>query len=361
MPYQAGSSAQRIRIGLTGLAFAFLLVLLGSVISRSSRDDVSNAGSRQPPTNRASRSPNSASRRGLAVDQQQQQQRREMSGARRRALVILVLALTAAAALGLAAVRRVTPPLLPRPATQRPRLLLLTSLPLLFNEDFSLGGGGSPALSKLATRYRIVPISVTDATDLAKGRMLLMAHPIAQTAGKSRHARSMGAQRGKAASARRSPLEWPSKRAAWRSVTTAAGVHGHGPARALGPQARRPGSARRRYPAAGRPRRPDRIARKPGGELRDQHRPTGRALPHRQGPGDGSLPTPTCSISNVLGEHGSRQSRCGARPSSMRSSAAREFGKSQTYPQANGKNRREQTRERPPKSRSNPPLPTNSH
>ncbi len=40
MPYQAGSSAQRIRIGLTGLAFAFLLVLLGSIISRSSRDHV---------------------------------------------------------------------------------------------------------------------------------------------------------------------------------------------------------------------------------------------------------------------------------------------------------------------------------
>ena len=44
MPYQAGSSAQRIRIGLTGLAFAFLLVLLGSIISRSSRSDgVGNA------------------------------------------------------------------------------------------------------------------------------------------------------------------------------------------------------------------------------------------------------------------------------------------------------------------------------
>ena len=40
MPYQAGSSAQRIRIGLTGLAFAFLLVLLGSVVSRSGRDNV---------------------------------------------------------------------------------------------------------------------------------------------------------------------------------------------------------------------------------------------------------------------------------------------------------------------------------
>ncbi|HET7604685.1 MAG TPA: hypothetical protein VFK28_01275 [Sphingomicrobium sp.] len=39
----AGSSAQRIRIGLTGLAFAFLLVLLGSIISRSSHDDPANA------------------------------------------------------------------------------------------------------------------------------------------------------------------------------------------------------------------------------------------------------------------------------------------------------------------------------
>lgn len=35
----AGSSAQRIRIGLTGLAFAFLLVLLGSVVSRSGSDE----------------------------------------------------------------------------------------------------------------------------------------------------------------------------------------------------------------------------------------------------------------------------------------------------------------------------------
>jgi hypothetical protein len=43
MPHQAGSSAQRIRIGLTGLAIAFLVVLLASVISRASRDDVSNA------------------------------------------------------------------------------------------------------------------------------------------------------------------------------------------------------------------------------------------------------------------------------------------------------------------------------
>jgi hypothetical protein len=43
MPYQAGSSAQRIRIGLTGLAIAFLVVLLASAISRSSDSDTTNA------------------------------------------------------------------------------------------------------------------------------------------------------------------------------------------------------------------------------------------------------------------------------------------------------------------------------
>lgn len=42
MPDQ-GTSAQRIRIGLTGLAFAFLLVLLGSIVSRSSNDSHPNA------------------------------------------------------------------------------------------------------------------------------------------------------------------------------------------------------------------------------------------------------------------------------------------------------------------------------
>ena len=36
--HKAGTTAQRIRIGLTGLAFAFLFVLLFSVITRSSGD-----------------------------------------------------------------------------------------------------------------------------------------------------------------------------------------------------------------------------------------------------------------------------------------------------------------------------------
>jgi hypothetical protein len=54
MPYQAGSSAQRIRIGLTGLAFAFILVLLGSIISRSSHSDTAVNAAQQATTNEPS-------------------------------------------------------------------------------------------------------------------------------------------------------------------------------------------------------------------------------------------------------------------------------------------------------------------
>jgi hypothetical protein len=43
MANPAGSSAQRIRIGLTGLAFAFLVVMLGMIISRSSHEDLNAA------------------------------------------------------------------------------------------------------------------------------------------------------------------------------------------------------------------------------------------------------------------------------------------------------------------------------
>lgn len=53
MAHQAGSSAQRIRIGLTGLAFAFLLVLLGSIISRWGHDNRTNAA-QQATTNEPS-------------------------------------------------------------------------------------------------------------------------------------------------------------------------------------------------------------------------------------------------------------------------------------------------------------------
>lgn len=64
----------------------------------------------------------------------------------------------------------------------RPKLLLLTSLPLVFGEEFSLESGGSATLRALQSRYHVVPISVTSQAELAKGNLLLMAHPPAQTA-----------------------------------------------------------------------------------------------------------------------------------------------------------------------------------
>jgi hypothetical protein len=104
-----------------------------------------------------------------------------MTRARLRVLLIMA-ALIGAAAIAYAVGRGAPEPSPPRPAQQRPTLLLLTSLPLMFGEEFSLEGGGSPALKALETRYRVLPISVTDPAELAKGRLLLMAHPLAQPA-----------------------------------------------------------------------------------------------------------------------------------------------------------------------------------
>lgn len=105
-----------------------------------------------------------------------------MTGARRRALLIFCAAIAAAMAIWLLASRSVPKPLAPRAASERPALLMLTSLPLVFSEDFSIQENGSPALKVLETRYRVVPISVTDAAELSRGRLLLMAHPLAQPA-----------------------------------------------------------------------------------------------------------------------------------------------------------------------------------
>jgi len=104
-----------------------------------------------------------------------------MRRARGRALaVIAALIIVAAGAAGFA-LRGPRPPA-PRPAAQRRTLLLLTSLPLVFGEGFSLQGNGSPALKALQSRYQVVPISVTEPKELAKARLLLMAHPLAQPA-----------------------------------------------------------------------------------------------------------------------------------------------------------------------------------
>lgn len=68
----------------------------------------------------------------------------------------------------------------PRPAAERPALVLLTSLPLVFGESFELEGGGSPALTRLEQRYNVLPIGVADAASLKGQKLLLMAHPRAQ-------------------------------------------------------------------------------------------------------------------------------------------------------------------------------------
>jgi hypothetical protein len=133
-----------------------------------------------------------------------------MRGAPRRALLFLLIGAVAATTIGFA-VMRPTPPG-PRASGQRPALLLLTSLPLLFNEDFALSNSGSPALKRLQARYRIVPISVASEAELAKGGLLLMAHPPAQTA-ENLVALDKWVRRGGHVMVLADPLlEWPSKR-----------------------------------------------------------------------------------------------------------------------------------------------------
>jgi hypothetical protein len=73
-------------------------------------------------------------------------------------------------------------PIKGRPASERPRLMLVTTLPILFPEEFTLEGTGSKALTALESRYAVVPIGTTDAAALGQGRLLLLAHPLAQTA-----------------------------------------------------------------------------------------------------------------------------------------------------------------------------------
>jgi hypothetical protein len=98
-----------------------------------------------------------------------------------------------------------------QPPAQRPALLLLTSLPLVFGEDFSLNGG-SPVLKSLQANYHVLPISVASRDELAKGRLLLMAQPPAQTA-ENLIALDEWVRRGGCLILFADPLlEWPSKR-----------------------------------------------------------------------------------------------------------------------------------------------------
>jgi hypothetical protein len=90
--------------------------------------------------------------------------------------------------------------------------MLLTTLPLIFPEDFTLSGGGSKALGAIEARYRVVPIATTDATSLRQARLLLMAHPLAQPAEALVDLDRWVRHGGRVLLLADPRLEWPSKR-----------------------------------------------------------------------------------------------------------------------------------------------------
>ena len=99
-----------------------------------------------------------------------------------------------------------------RPASERPVLMLVTTLPIVFPEEFTLDAKGSKALTALETRYKVIPIGTTDARSLGQGRLLLMAHPLAQPA-EDLVALDQWIRAGGRVLVLADPLlEWPSKR-----------------------------------------------------------------------------------------------------------------------------------------------------
>jgi hypothetical protein len=103
-------------------------------------------------------------------------------------------------------------PINARPASERPRLMLVTTLPILFPEEFTLEGAGSRALTALESRYAVVPIGTTDAAALGQGRLLLLAHPLAQTAENLVALDEWVRAGGRVLLLADPRLEWPSKR-----------------------------------------------------------------------------------------------------------------------------------------------------
>lgn len=129
----------------------------------------------------------------------------------RRGIVasLAVLALGAAAAIALDG-RKPGPE--PRPAGERPALMLITTLPLIFADEFNLEGGGSKALAALETRYRVVPVGVADAATLEGGSLLLLAHPLAQPAEALADLDEWVRRGGRVLLLADPRLEWPSER-----------------------------------------------------------------------------------------------------------------------------------------------------
>ena len=96
--------------------------------------------------------------------------------------LVAALLLVGGAAVAVKIGKEPAPAVGPRAPAERPTLALLTSLPLLFAEQFSIAGGGSAALTRIEQRYNVIPIGIADHASLHGKPLLLMAHPRAQPA-----------------------------------------------------------------------------------------------------------------------------------------------------------------------------------
>lgn len=99
-----------------------------------------------------------------------------------------------------------------QPGSTKPKLMLLTSLPIVFPEGFTLKGPKSPVLDRLEEDYRVFPISVADGQSLKGRDLLLMAQPQAQPAEALVQLDQWVRKGGHVLLLADPALEWPSKR-----------------------------------------------------------------------------------------------------------------------------------------------------
>lgn len=168
----------------------------------------------------------------------------------RRARLALAAAAVVAVLLGallLALAKSAPPPPPERPPEQRPELMLLTTLPIVFAERLTLDSPASPALEALQSRYRVVPISVAAASELANRKLLLMAQPQAQPAEALVELDAWVRGGGRVVLLADPALEWPSERPLGDRLRAPAafadtGLLGHWGLRLEAPEARGPAS-----------------------------------------------------------------------------------------------------------------------
>ena len=99
-----------------------------------------------------------------------------MSPVRKAVLALLLVGLLVAAGLLL------TPHAASEASGDKPRLALISSLPLLFGEEFGLATPRPVAMDEIEARYTVIPVAVADRASLTGFARLLMAHPRAQPA-----------------------------------------------------------------------------------------------------------------------------------------------------------------------------------